>query len=650
MRGEELSPSLFPFLAVLLCTMGALVVILVVAVGQASASAKLSIEAQKEKLLEVSDFVELASDEMLARREDQQQAIDGKRSQLAGIEDHIDRLTKELKDLEEQAQAIDDKLVIDREERTAQQSKLAELEKRIREEQATLDAKRREEAAKPPAFAILPYEGKNGTTRRPIYLECTAKGVVIQPEGVLISMEDLMPPHGPGNPLDSSLRLIRLAYQRLDANASISTSPYPLLLVRPDGIKSFVLARSAMSGWDDQFGYELIDQNMPLAYPRSLPGLDSQLSSNLQVSRQRQAALVAAMPRRYGSNSIWEDVLEDVDVAPSEHLQGVASGGSNSVNNSDTELNWEAVDQLPSPMRQGRWEMVEATPRLGAATSSAQRPANLTGDAKPEAAQNAPDGPYVTSQNPITARDAKLAANSTQKWSRGSGNLFATDSPNAMQSWMESIQQPDRDALGSNKTTNDSSVSQSIGQGNAPPTEVPSKTSRPTGEKNAAYNPVDGTQQTQREFEATENQAQPGMNVMRQMDVPSSKNQDSAKAEAARSALSRSWTTRRRIVSGTAISRPVTIVVMPDRWFVMQDDRRDQVEKVITLESGPSYARQAIEDALDERIESWGVAVAGGRWEPKLQVQVAPRAETSYLRLEKLLEGSGYELERAEFH
>ncbi len=98
-RGEELAPALFPFLAVLLCTMGSLVLVLVLVVSQASASAKLSLEASQEKLLEVSDVVELVSDEMLARREQQQKSIDNRRSQLAAIEDHIDRLVKELADL-----------------------------------------------------------------------------------------------------------------------------------------------------------------------------------------------------------------------------------------------------------------------------------------------------------------------------------------------------------------------------------------------------------------------------------------------------------------------------------------------------------------------------------------------------------------------
>ena len=38
-------------------------------------------------------------------------------------------------------------------------------------------------AKRPTSYAIVPYDGPNGTHRRPIYIECTAQGVILQPEG-----------------------------------------------------------------------------------------------------------------------------------------------------------------------------------------------------------------------------------------------------------------------------------------------------------------------------------------------------------------------------------------------------------------------------------------------------------------------------------
>ena len=84
---------------------------------------------------------------------------------------------------------------------------------------------------------------------------------------------------------------------------------------------------------------------------------------------------------------------------------------------------------------------------------------------------------------------------------------------------------------------------------------------------------------------------------------------------------------------------------MPDRWFVMQDDRSDKVDRVITLQSGPGVARQNLDNAIDERVESWGVAVAGGHWEPQLNVQIAPQAELSAQRFLKIMQESGLEIQ-----
>ena len=106
-RGESLAPALFPFLAVLVCTMGALVLILVIVVSQASASAKVSIQAEEDALLEVSDMVEVNSEELKAQRAKQQEIVNNRRSQLAAIEDHISRLMKDLKNLNQTADAIE---------------------------------------------------------------------------------------------------------------------------------------------------------------------------------------------------------------------------------------------------------------------------------------------------------------------------------------------------------------------------------------------------------------------------------------------------------------------------------------------------------------------------------------------------------------
>ena len=78
---------------------------------------------------------------------------------------------------------------------------------------------------------------------------------------------------GPGNPLAAALRAAReymLAQREFDPQAG---EPYPMLLVRPEGIMAYYAAREAMKSWGCDFGYELIGDDWKLAYPSPDPRL-----------------------------------------------------------------------------------------------------------------------------------------------------------------------------------------------------------------------------------------------------------------------------------------------------------------------------------------------------------------------------------------
>src|SRR4029078_10878375 len=146
-------------------------------------------------------------------------------------------------------------------------------------------------------YALIPYDGRSGTRRRPIYVECTDFGVLIQPEGLLLKAEDFSGPLGPGNPLDSALRAIRDHWERTAGNKA--GQPYPLLVVRPSGVIAFDVARAAIRAWDDEWGYELISDDKQLDFGPSDPALNEVLSKTVNVARQKQAAMIAMMRRRF---------------------------------------------------------------------------------------------------------------------------------------------------------------------------------------------------------------------------------------------------------------------------------------------------------------------------------------------------------------
>ena len=130
------------------------------------------------------------------------------------------------------------------------ESELADLSIKIRQLQREVELAKVEAEGREAAYSIVPYEGPHGTKRRPIYIECRADGLVLQPEGVYFGVDDFEGPLDAGNPLDVGLRAVReyLAVQQgvLEGEKS---EPYPLLLVRPSGIAYFYAGRTAMKSW-----------------------------------------------------------------------------------------------------------------------------------------------------------------------------------------------------------------------------------------------------------------------------------------------------------------------------------------------------------------------------------------------------------------
>ncbi|RMG04127.1 MAG: hypothetical protein D6741_01450, partial [Planctomycetota bacterium] len=148
--------------------------------------------------------------------------------------------------------------------------------------------------------AVIPFDGKYGTRRIPIYLECRADAVILQPEGIRFTVSDFSGPLGPGNPLDAALRAVREYLMQSGRFDSSQGEPYPLLLVRPDGIASYYAARAAMTSWGSEFGYELIEADWELAFPAPDPRLAELVVTTIAEARFRQKLLAQAAPRKYG--------------------------------------------------------------------------------------------------------------------------------------------------------------------------------------------------------------------------------------------------------------------------------------------------------------------------------------------------------------
>jgi chromosome segregation ATPase len=159
-RGQsDIAPSLFPFLAVLLCTMGALVFMLIMTVSKAGAIAKEIVAAEKT---EESQFAEeelhVVVDQLKAERVRANEMVENMRGKLQHFEQQIVELTDELKQLKEKEAAVLNQSSLTEQQRTDKESELARLRTQREQIEKELADKKNETANKPPAFAILPAE------------------------------------------------------------------------------------------------------------------------------------------------------------------------------------------------------------------------------------------------------------------------------------------------------------------------------------------------------------------------------------------------------------------------------------------------------------------------------------------------------------
>ncbi|MCI0359138.1 MAG: hypothetical protein L0211_11725 [Planctomycetaceae bacterium] len=97
----------------------------------------------------------------------------------------------------------------------------------------------------------------------------------------------------------------------------------------------------------------------------------------------------------------------------------------------------------------------------------------------------------------------------------------------------------------------------------------------------------------------------------------------------------------------TAITRPIHIAVLADRFVVVPDagDDRPPIHQRISPQLTQAEV-DALVTSVQKEMKSWGLAVDGGYWKPILDIEVAPDAEQHFADLQMALQNSGFELQR----
>jgi hypothetical protein len=282
-RRQLLQVTTFPFLAVLLCAMGSLLLLLLVIDRRAKVVARakaLELVAQSEE----RERQRLATLKAQRDRKYQQQDRDlarqvgllalelrNTRGQESGLLVALRETQGQYQSLESRLRATNAQLGTARSQidtnraETEAQAKLArKAEQELIRQQAelsrtehavgSLKARRQQDER---TYSLIPYRGARGENRRPIYLECTARGLVFHPDRVELPLSSKTPPEIRA---EMERRLTRLPGESADA------APFVYLLVRPDGIVSYYRAQAALDGIKTDFGYEFIEPDWILDF------------------------------------------------------------------------------------------------------------------------------------------------------------------------------------------------------------------------------------------------------------------------------------------------------------------------------------------------------------------------------------------------
>ena len=306
------SMTLFPFLAVLICTMGSLIVLLVIIMQQAKATA----EDVTRKSRESRDASQAQHDEQTAQvtqqledvtwridlleqsRVETVEQLDRRRDELAYLEDEIRQMRDKLERTAQEADQIRALAASDESAHADPETQIAKLKQKLDEATEGLEQARKDAENREPSYALVAYDGSSGTRRRPIYIECRGDRILLQPEEILLTGEDFREPLTDDNALASALRAQREYLN--DAAGSQQEPPYPLIVVRPDGAQAYAAARAAMKSWDSEFGYELVDESLDLTYPKRDEALAKVTRDAVEEARARRRLLQQIAPARFG--------------------------------------------------------------------------------------------------------------------------------------------------------------------------------------------------------------------------------------------------------------------------------------------------------------------------------------------------------------
>ena len=639
----EIAFQLFSFLDVLLCTIGALIIILTIVIHRARAQASEEHARQAtpspELLKQQAQALEDArwrQEQLEQNRARKQAELQNARLTLSHLEDHIRRLTakgNELLDLLEQVKSGKQAKA---EYLEGAKHELAKLRDELAKKQDELEKKKKNAATAEQWYALIPYDGPNGTRRMPIYIECVEEGVVIQPEGVLLTADDFRGDPSPGNPLDAALRTKREYIMK--ATGGKAAEPYPLLVVRPSGVLSYGAARAFMKFWDDEFGYELIAEDKKLDFGPRDPNLDLVMHREIAQARKRQAVLAMSMPRKYKSDEVSRSFAPQHN--PGLQRRSATAGGGAGNGGRGNGIGGSGIGGSGTGTGGGGLAGTSPTRQRGSSAGTANGP-------------NTGIGPYGSGGDPLggsaaggngpgsaTSGSTRLRQPNQGEPSPGTGSYAGGTPGGTSESGSTS---PPGSAASANGTSQGASPS-----GNSPALAGSSGGSSGGANGGAA---AGGGSAASPSGSAAGGQSIPNISVNRGSaeNTPASNSRKTAKDRggSGNSPRGKNWGLPEAQRHVTGVTRPLRVAMQKDKLILLPEVGDQRKPQVIPLSPEMSPAEiETLVQGVQRQMRSWGIAVDGGYWKPALSVDVQAGAEDRFAELKSNLSGSGIEIQR----
>jgi hypothetical protein len=638
LRDNSSAVSLFPFLAVLICTMGALIVVLLVVTrlerNEARQRALTAARTAPKKEPSVAEDARrelekanrnLAQLDAIRKRAENQLEHDNLR--LRHVEDHMRRLQDELAKLQLAAEELDAMSEKHFDDRTQAEREAARLEQLAADMRGAIDSLRSETGQKKRSYAIVPYVGANGTHRPPIYIECRDDQVILQPEGVELTESDFFPPYGPGNPLAASIRAATeyIAQRQPIGDRGVGIEPYPLLLVRPSGIFRFHNAKKAIQAAGVEFGYQFVDGDWALEYPAADPELANVEYRALELARERQRLLAAAAPTLYNGFEPSRDNDFGEDQFGSEFFGGDGGDLDELVFEEGREATARSQESIDVGHSSLHPSARSAATEAGRAAATVDRARGGNRDA-----QRAPSGEHAT--------DA-------QRGGGGSGESHFASVPSvaAVRGKSNSSAERSEDNLAIGEKMHGGQLS----TGSPRPGSIASAEATVEAQRSAGTGAVSLPQNnsTSAAISTAETTSASGARSAAQSidDEPQKSNVSQPRGH--------DWDFRNKHPTAVPIRRTVRVVIRADRIAILPDAAQptdsagDGGEVVLTGATAEGIDQFA--KLLRNRMEGWGSAGKGLYWRPVLEIIVGPDGERRAAELARLLKNSGLELRRA---